>query len=462
MLAIALADKGQVEDALDLLDSFEGPSLSASSEIELIASVGHLRLLMMRQDFSMRSEQRLLFNEAVALPAMKTQLSRGSLIKKPTIDHELRAMRDSLTQSVSHMSEANRNGWSRERPPTIERLCKETSYAMILNHQMSCINRTIANDCTLFGSYYLSMANGINMRREMQYCLGIKLNQSFVGHAPSDKEWPMSFEEKQTYYDRLARISHNPSWLERHLKTLQELYQEEPELNDAAFQAKFVDILPSNWTVCSLSLDIVNGDLYMVQLRSKEPPFAVKIPLDRTQHRPGNSNNDYDILQYADAVAELKDIIQGSDETITNSANCHQTSQIEAWWNTRKNLDARLKKLMENIENRWLSGFKGLLTGRYREYKEELIKFQKAMNDITFKAINNATATKVRVELSLAFCRTVVRLGRHSTHRDLEDVAYFALSCYEVQNIQVNYTKIDFEKVSLGFSLWFYGKSSSI
>ncbi|KAI8639658.1 peptidase family C50-domain-containing protein [Parasitella parasitica] len=280
----------------------------------------------------------------------------------------------------------------------------------------------------------------------MQYCLGIKLNQSFAGHAPSDKEWPMSSEEKQDYYERLARMSRNPNWLQGHLKTLQELYHEESETNDAEFQAKFVDILPANWTICSLSLDTGNGDLYAVQLRAKEPPFAVKLPLDRANHRPGNSSS-YDSEQYVDAVAELKDIIQGSDETITNSVNCNQAGQIEAWWNTRKSLDARLKKLLENIENQWLSGFKGILVGRNREYKEEVVKFHKAMNEIISKTVNGVIATKLRVELSLAFCRTVVRLGRHPTTRDLEDVAYFALSCYETQDIRIDYTQIDFKKL---------------
>ncbi|KAF1798299.1 peptidase family C50-domain-containing protein [Mucor lusitanicus] len=284
----------------------------------------------------------------------------------------------------------------------------------------------------------------------MQYCLGIKLNQTFAGHAPSDKEWPpMNTEEKQSYYERLARMSRNPGWLQGHLKTLQDLYQEEPELDDTAFQAKFVDILPSHWTVCSLSLDVLNGDLYAVQLRAKEPPFAVKLPLDRASQRPANEAAvASDTVRYLDAVKELRAIIQGSDETITDSANCNHAGEIEAWWNKRKSLDVRLKKLLDTMDNQWFSGFKGLLTGRCQEYKEELVKFQKAMNEITFKTVNVAMATKLKVELSLAFCRVVVRLGRHPSQRDLDDVAYFALSCYEAQNIQMDYTKVDVKKLT--------------
>lgn len=452
-----MADGGNVQDALALLDSFDVPTLSASNEIELIATVGYLRLRMIRQDCTMRPEERLLFSEAVVSPAMKTQVSRGGLIKKPTLDHELRAMRDALGQSMNHMNEAYRNGWVRERPITMENLCRETSYATLLNQQLSIGNRMTASDSSLQSAYYMSMAHGINMRREMQYCLGIKLNQTFAGHAPSDKEWPpMNTEEKQSYYERLARMSRNPGWLQGHLKTLQDLYQEEPELDDTAFQAKFVDILPSHWTVCSLSLDVLNGDLYAVQLRAKEPPFAVKLPLDRASQRPANETAvASDTVRYLDAVKELRAIIQGSDETITDSANCNHAGEIEAWWNKRKSLDVRLKKLLDTMDNQWFSGFKGLLTGRCQEYKEELVKFQKAMNEITFKTVNVAMATKLKVELSLAFCRVVVRLGRHPSQRDLDDVAYFALSCYEAQNIQMDYTKVDVKKVSIISALIF-------
>ncbi|KAL9542009.1 hypothetical protein MBANPS3_008825 [Mucor bainieri] len=453
--AVALADGGQVHEALALLDAFDVTLLSASNEVELIAAVGHLRLRMMRQDCAMRPEERLLFGEAVVSPAFKTQqVSRGGLLKKPAMDHELRAMRDALGQSLNHMHDAYRSAWMRERPITVERLCRDTSYAALLSQQLS-VSHQYRDTAALQSTYALSMAHGINMRRDMHYCLGIKLNQTFAGHVPSDKDWPpINTDEKQAYYDRLARMSRNPGWLQGHLKTLQELYQEEADLDDASFQAKFVDILPSHWTVCSLSLDAVRGDLYAVQLRANEPPFAVKLPLDRASQRPGNNDNDNTAaaaaaaVPYADAVKELRAIIQGSDETITDSVNCSHAGEIEAWWNKRKSLDARLKKLLDSVETQWFSGFKGLLTGRCQEYREELVKFQKAINDITFKTVQSVAATKLKVELSLAFCRAVVRLGRRPSPRELDDVAYFALSCYEAHNIQIDYAKMDLKKLT--------------
>jgi hypothetical protein len=69
------------------------------------------------------------------------------------------------------------------------------------------------------------------------------------------------------------------------------------------------------------------------------------------------------------------------------------------------------------------------------------------LSEVVFKLVNENTANKKQVELSLSFCRMVLRLGRYPTVRDLEDLAYFALSCYEAQEIQIDYSKFDIKKV---------------
>lgn len=195
----------------------------------------------------------------------------------------------------------------------------------------------------------LAMANGINMRREFQNCLKIKTNVIFPGRAPSDKDWPLSEEEQQERCGRIAPMIHTPEWLDAHLQHLSDLYQVEHELDDGEFQEKFVDILPANWTVCSLTVDPVHNDVYAVQLRANETPFVVKLPMNRM-------TNHY--TKYEDVSIELKEIIQGSDETIHNSHKCTQPDEIEAWWTKRKDLDGRLKQLLENMEQNWFSGFK--------------------------------------------------------------------------------------------------------
>ncbi|KAI8048138.1 peptidase family C50-domain-containing protein [Gilbertella persicaria] len=270
----------------------------------------------------------------------------------------------------------------------------------------------------------------------MQNSLRIKLNPAYLC-LPSDTEWPINEEAEGS--------KRNPRWLQAHLNTLVELYREENDLSDKEFQDKFINILPPHWTVCSLTMDVDNKDLYMTRLRTNEEPFVVKLPLNRTKHRP---NNTYPpTMQYEDALSELRDIIQASDDTIHNSGNCTQPAQVEAWWSTRKDLDNRLKILLDNIENQWLSGFKAMLTGRCHEHKEELRKFQKSINEVIFKCVNQATGTKKQVELNLTFCRMVLRLGQLPNVRDIEDVIYFSLACYEAQGVPIDYSRIDLKKL---------------
>lgn len=288
------------------------------------------------------------------------------------------------------------------------------------------------------------MAKGLSMRREMQFCLDVKMGKIKVGQVPSDTRWPLSDQEHDESSSRFSQGNYNPKWLQSHLNTLSELYREEHELNDEEFQERFVDILPDNWTVCSLTLDPVNHDLYAVQMRTGEPPFVVKMPLNRSKQR----SKKYNVIQYHDAVAELQDIIRGSDETIHNSDKT-QPNQVDAWWATRTTLDSRLKVLVESIESDWFSGFKGLLSGRTQEHKEELVKFQKSLNELIYKTITAVTPTKKQIELSLNFCRMVLRLGRRPTFKELEDLIYFAIACYEAQEVQFDYTKVDMLKVNI-------------
>jgi hypothetical protein len=229
------------------------------------------------------------------------------------------------------------------------------------------MNTAIRNMHILTVFTFLEMAKGLSIRREMQNCLKFKMSKSLAGRLPSDTQWPLSEEEQDEQAGLFAKANLNPKWLQAHLNTLTDLYREEHELEDNEFQEQFVDIIPTNWTVCSLTLDPVNQDLYVVQLRAKESPFVVKIPLNRSAHR----SKVQAVLQYNEAVEELRKIIQASDETIHNSSKCSEPSEVEAWWYTRKDLDSRLKKLLDSIENQWFSGFKV----RYRIFCQKKILY---------------------------------------------------------------------------------------
>jgi hypothetical protein len=46
----------------------------------------------------------------------------------------------------------------------------------------------------------------------------------------------------------------------------------------------------------------------------------------------------------------------------------------------------------------------------------------------------------------------ILRVGRNPTHRDIEDIAYYLLSLYEINDTDVNYEELDIGQVCLIFS----------
>ncbi|KAI8979428.1 peptidase family C50-domain-containing protein [Mycotypha africana] len=248
-------------------------------------------------------------------------------------------------------------------------------------------------------------------------------------------EWPSieeedDDEEQKTTFLSLKRTT-NPEWLQKHLRDVSDKYCNEYMLDAHQFQDEFIDILPSNWTVCSLTFDPESELLFAMQLRASESPLIFKLPLNRAKTRTG-SKHSYTPYNYA--LSELKQIIQESDDTIFNSHNKDMTDPnvIAAWWDTRKKLDSRLKDLLRNMEEHWFSGFKGLLSGRAQESESELISFQQNFIKSAHNIVKERLKPQKKIEYSLNFCRMVLRLGSQPVAQDLEDIAFFILSTYEV------------------------------
>lgn len=207
------------------------------------------------------------------------------------------------------------------------------------------------------------MAKGITLRREMQGCLATKLDPRMGRRSINDIHWPKRITENQEEEDedsmdldipQLPQLSSLNDWIPEYLKQLRQLYDEEHDLDDEEFQEKFVDILPSHWTVCALTMDVEKDILYATRLHASETPVTVKLPLDRGQRcRPEDP-----ILPYSEAISRLQDIISSSDETIRNSRVYAENNNAEQWWSKRRALDQQLKELLEAIERTWFGGFK--------------------------------------------------------------------------------------------------------
>ncbi|KAG9071726.1 hypothetical protein KI688_005941 [Linnemannia hyalina] len=265
-----------------------------------------------------------------------------------------------------------------------------------------------------------------------------------------------------------------------------------------AFQRDLVDILPQNWTVVSLTMDVDRGVLYVNRLRANTMPLVVCLPLNRAQLREGDGDARLDVsfvgevdggqdtgraepLSYAGAFEELQDIMKESQETlsiastavsghipatgvpgVTSTTFSSNRRPIELtkeakteWWSRRQNLNDRLRFLLSTMEDQWLCGLKGLIQSHNTPSSEEnLLDFKKTLEWIMSQASNTVPAPPARnsrsvdrghtdlegasiaqIEINVDLCRAILNLGDQPTESELRDLVYFLLDAYLFKNV---------------------------
>lgn len=209
---------------------------------------------------------------------------------------------------------------------------------------------------------FKEMSKGLSIRREMQRCLIDKL-QLRANTQSTEMQWPKTFSEEieESVNEPVDMdIDEESDWLAAHLTSLNAAYTEEHELDDKEFQEKFVDILPDNWTVCSITMDTSTNHMCIGRLRSGQTPLVVKVPLQRGAHRALQMET----ASLEEVINDLNDIIHQSDDTIKNSDMYARERNAGQWWQIRTQLDRRLRRLLELVEEKWFGGFKVLTSSK--------------------------------------------------------------------------------------------------
>ena len=198
------------------------------------------------------------------------------------------------------------------------------------------------------------MTKGFAAKREMLAVLNEKLYPEYL---QDDTQWPgaisdaTSITRSQTIMDE-SRLDEDTKSRRDYLTQLRSLYEKELTALPGEFSPAFVDILPSNWTVCSISIDTDANDMYLCRLRSQTSPFILRLPLRRVSSENGEDGG----LSYEEVITEFNDILTRSAQTMGKT--CETKEAKYQWWEDRKELDMRMRNLLENIENFWLGGFK--------------------------------------------------------------------------------------------------------
>ncbi|CAK7919023.1 separin [[Candida] anglica] len=117
------------------------------------------------------------------------------------------------------------------------------------------------------------------------------------------------------------------------------------------------EYLPSNWTVVCIDLCPLSQDIIITKYhRFSKSPSYLQLKLDRWHNQGIESTFKFDAC-----VQELEDIIKSSNaSTKRETTSRMNTKELRReWWRVRFELDARLKILLQKIENSWFGGFKG-------------------------------------------------------------------------------------------------------
>lgn len=211
------------------------------------------------------------------------------------------------------------------------------------------------------------------------------------------------------------------------------------------FKSEVDDHLRDDFVVCTLN---INGNVLYLSRLEKGENLLYKLPLGRIAIRDGCINGSG--MNFQDTMDEFARIMSINRETTTNAKYCTTSSEKKAWLSTRKQLDKSLENLLENIENSWLSGFRGLLSDKIilkcHVFDNFRARTEKMITGYLRRCFNSKTAG---IELDDALCKTILRLGTDPQFEDLEDILYYILDCYQLKGVLIEYDELNIEDVRL-------------
>ena len=224
------------------------------------------------------------------------------------------------------------------------------------------------------------------------------------------------------------------------------------QLELSTFQAEYIDIIPQDWNVVSMTLSQERDEILISKMRAGQTPFILRLPLNRHN----SMDQEEETFGYDQGKAELHDIISLANIS-THSAQefSHKGAKTE-WWEGRATLDARLKDLLTNMENIWLGGFKAIFS-QTAQSPALLSRFQQSLQNILDKHLPSRQKTgrgsqSSRVALDLRVLELFVGLGNPSDSNDLEeplvDLLYFVVDILQFNGERNAYDEVDFDSVS--------------
>ncbi|KAJ3489057.1 hypothetical protein NLG97_g6072 [Lecanicillium saksenae] len=225
-----------------------------------------------------------------------------------------------------------------------------------------------------------------------------------------------------------------------------------PTSDMANFQKSYIEMVPKNWSVISVSLSDNHHDLCLTKFQAGHSPFILRLPLERANSRDADS----EVYNFEHGKEELLEIIKLANETSHSARDFSLKGERNAWWAEREALDTRLKECLMQIETTWLGGFKGIFSQHPRR-ADLLARFQKNVHKMLDAHLpsrsqgrGKKTAKPAGVTLDPRILDLFIGLG---DPRDLDcdfdealnDLLYFIVDILQFHGERNAYDEIDFD-----------------
>ncbi|KAL4883011.1 Separin [Aspergillus karnatakaensis] len=214
------------------------------------------------------------------------------------------------------------------------------------------------------------------------------------------------------------------------------------------FTTEYVDILPENWNVLSLSLSADQTEFVISRLHQGQSPFLLRLPLRR-----GNSEDDEEEqFTFEDGRDEMKELIRLANESAHAAKLQIDRHMKKEWWKNREALDRRMENLLQNIENVWFGGFKGIFSPVPHDSKS-LARFASFFENILDKHLpsrmkgNRAESPKLTLHpnVSELFVGVKDLVEQEDPEDAVMDLLYFVVDILQFQGERNAYDEIDFD-----------------
>ncbi|KAL4862311.1 hypothetical protein BDV12DRAFT_179010 [Aspergillus spectabilis] len=214
------------------------------------------------------------------------------------------------------------------------------------------------------------------------------------------------------------------------------------------FTAEYVDILPDTWNVLSLSLSADQTEFVVSRLHQGRSPFLLRLPLRR-----GNSEDDEEEqFTFEDGREEMQELIRLANESAHAAKLQVDRHSKKEWWKNREALDRRMENLLQNIENVWFGGFRGIFSP-VPHNSDSVARFASSFESILDKHLpsrrKGIRAERPKLTLHLNVLELFVGVKDLEEQEDPEDAVmdllYFVVDILQFQGERNAYDEIDFD-----------------